>query len=152
VAAVSALISVIDANKRTRALTETNNNLNFVLQSMVREIRNGFNYGCDQSDPAAVGDCPNNGGTKFGFINSAREKAEFKLNNQNIVDENGNAITPEQVDITHLRFRVVGSENDNEQSRVQIAIQAEAGASDARQELNLQTTATQRLLYTPTSP
>jgi type II secretory pathway pseudopilin PulG len=150
VAAVTALTSVIEANRRTQSLTETNNNLNFVLQSMVREIRNGFNYGCSVSDPSDVSEC-SGGSDEFGFINSAREEAGFRYDagNERIVDEDGNPITPNQVAITHLQFRVVGSNSNNEQSRVEITIQAEAGTGDTQQTLNLQTTATQRLLYTP---
>jgi type II secretory pathway pseudopilin PulG len=147
VAAVSALTSVIDANRRTQSLTEANNNLNFVLQSMVREIRNGFNYGCGVSDPFDAEDCPN-GSDAFGFVNSARDGVGFKLNNGQIEDEDGNAITPEQVIVEHLQFRVTGATDDNEQSRVEISIQIEAGSGDDKQQLNLQTTAAQRLLYT----
>jgi prepilin-type N-terminal cleavage/methylation domain-containing protein len=147
VAAVAALTSVIEANRRTQSLTESNNNLNFVLQSMVREIRNGFNYGCGVSDPFNAEDCPS-GSSAFGFVNSARDGVGFKLNNGRIEDENGDPITPEQVTVEHLEFRVDGATNSNKQARVEISIQIEAGTDDAKQKLNLQTTATQRLLYT----
>lgn len=156
VAAVAALTSVIDANRRTRVLTETNNNLNFVLQSMVREIRNGFNYGCDADDPTNTNPCTG-GASEFGFVDSSRDEVGFQLNTTDQSIErsvNGGSfqdITPDQVDITHLRFRVVGSNQDNEQSRVEITIEAHAGTGDATSTLNLQTTATQRLLYTPTN-
>lgn len=154
VAAVAALTSVIDANRRTRALTEANNNLNFVLQSMVREIRNGFNYGCDATSASGTNPCPD-GFNEFGFIDSTRDEVGFRLNNASIERKINNqsfrAITPNQVDITHLQFRVTGSDQNDQQSRVEITIQAEAGEGDATSTLNLQTTATQRLLYTPTN-
>lgn len=156
VAAVSALTSVIDANRRTRALTEANNNLNFVLQSMVREIRNGFNYGCNAGNPQNTNPCTG-GSDQFGFIDSSRDEVGFQLDSGDQSIErsiNGGTfrdITPNQVDITHLQFRVIGSDQDNEQSRVEITIQARAGSGDATRRLNLQTTATQRLLYTPTN-
>lgn len=154
VAAVAALTSVIDANRRTRALTETNNNLNFVLQSLVREIRNGFNYGCDASQPSSTSPCTG-GKSEFGFIDSSRDEVGFQLDSTDKSIErsvNGGTfqdITPSQVDITHLKFRVIGSNDNNEQSRVEITIEAQAGSGDATSTLNLQTTATQRLLYTP---
>lgn len=156
VAAVSALTSVIDANSRTQSLTETNNNLNFVLQSMVREIRNGFNYGCDAGSPTDTTPCAT-GASEFGFVDSSRDEVGFQLNTTDKSIErsiNGStfqAITPDQVDITHLQFRVVGSDDDNQQSRVEITIEAQTGTGDTASTLSLQTTATQRLLYTPTN-
>lgn len=154
VAAVAALTSVIDANRRTRAVTEANNNLNFVLQTMVREIRNGFNYGCDATSPSSTSACTG-GSTGFGFIDPSRDEVGYRLNNtDNSIgrEVNGNgflSITPDEIDVTHLNFRVVGSNDNKEQSRVEITIQAETGSGDATSTLNLQTTATQRLLYTP---
>jgi type II secretory pathway pseudopilin PulG len=154
VAAVAALTSVIDANRRTRALTEANNNLNFVLQSMVREIRNGFNYGCDAENASGTTPCAN-GASEFGFIDSSRDEVGYRLSSssieQKINNQNFRAITPDQIDITDLQFRVIGSDQNDQQSRVEITIRALAGEGDASSTLNLQTTATQRLLYTPTN-
>jgi type II secretory pathway pseudopilin PulG len=150
VAAVAALTSVIDANKRTQAFTQTNNNLNFVLQTMVREIRNGFNYGCDISDPNGVS-CSNQPASEFGFVNSNREQVGFQKSGSKIVDENGNRITPSQVEIERFDIRLTGSDQDNEQSRVEISIEAVAGSGETARNLNLHTSATQRLLYTPTN-
>lgn len=148
VAAVGALTSVIDANQRTQALTETNNNLNFVLKSMVREMRNGFNYGCDIANPENT-TCSPQPAEEFGFINAARDRVGFEKSGSEIVDEDGNSLTPDGVEVTHLDFRVTGSNNNNEQARVEITIEAEAGTGDTKQTLNLHTSATQRLLYTP---
>lgn len=147
VAATAALLSVMDANQRTQALTETNNNLNFVLQSMVREIRNGFNYSCGATGNPA--DCVSSPASEFGFINAARDNVTFELNGSEEIEKNGNPLTPQSVDVKHLGFRVTGAESNNEQARVEVTIKAEAGTGDTKQTLNLHTSATQRLLYTP---
>ena len=157
VAAVSALVSVIDANERSRTLAQANNNLDFSLQTMVREIRNGFAYGCNESNPSETpdnsGDCEDQ--STFAFINSSRDKVVYKLNSNDeikrTVDGTDQIITPPEVTVGHLGFDVAGAHTDKEQSRVVITIQATVGNGDNARTVNLQTTATQRLLYTPSS-
>jgi len=145
VAAISALASVIDANQRSRSLAQTNNNLDFSLQTMIREIRNGFSYGCDATDPKSNDDCSN---SEFGFVNAERNKVAFKLDNEKI-KRNSQSLTPPDVTVKHLRFNVIGASSNDKQSRVIITIEAESGTGENSQTFNLQTTATQRLLYTP---
>jgi len=150
VAAVSALVSVIDANERSRSLAQANNNLDFSLQTMVREIRNGFAYGCDTTDPSTTEECEE---PTFGFVNAERDKVIYRLNGDQIEREvnNTQVLTPSAVTVNHLEFAVVGADDDTEQSRVVITIQATVGNGDNARTVNLQTTATQRLLYTPSS-
>jgi prepilin-type N-terminal cleavage/methylation domain-containing protein len=159
VAAVSALASVIDANQRSRSLSQANNNLDFSLQTMVREIRNGFAYGCDASNPGSV---PNNssdckGETEFAFINSNRDEVVYSLTSddkiERSVDNTGvtQIITPPEVTVNHLEFSISGAHTNQQQSRVTVTAQAQAGSGENTQAVNLQTTATQRLLYTPSS-
>lgn len=44
--AVGALLKTIDANKKSQSLKTSINNINFVLESMSRELRTGSNYFC----------------------------------------------------------------------------------------------------------
>lgn len=44
VVAIGALLKIVDANKKAQSLETSINNLNFVLDSMTREIRVGSNY------------------------------------------------------------------------------------------------------------
>lgn len=46
VIAVGALLKVVDANKKSQTLKTSINNINFVLDTMSREIRTGNNYYC----------------------------------------------------------------------------------------------------------
>jgi len=152
VAAVSALASVIDANRQTRSLAQANNNINFSLQTMVREIRNGFAYGCDTNNPSNTEECS---ASQFGFVNSARDDVVYEKDGNKIKrSENsgqGKSLTPDEVTVNHLEFDVKGAENNQEQSRVIITVEVETGREDNREVVNLQTTATQRLLFTPSS-
>jgi prepilin-type N-terminal cleavage/methylation domain-containing protein len=157
VAAVAALASVIDANERSRSLAQANNNLDFSLQTMVREIRNGFAYGCDKSKPGKVPDDPSDceDVSTFAFVNANRDKVVYELTGddeiERTVNGSGQIITPPEVTVDHLEFDVVGADTDQKQSRVIITIQATVGSGDNARTVNLQTTATQRLLYTPSS-
>jgi len=151
VAAVSALASVIDANERSSSLAQANNSLDFSLQTMVREIRNGFAYGCDASDGSVTETCNNS--EEFGFINTDRDKVGYKRNGNDQIVRTINGkdeiITPSQVTVTHLQFDVIGADSKQQQSRVIITARVEASSGDNSETVNLQTTATQRLLYTP---
>lgn len=148
VAAVAALASVIDANRQTRSLAQANNNVNFTLQTMVREIRNGFAYGCDTANPSVTEECSDS--SQFGFVNSARNTVVYEKSGDQIL-RNGNSLTPEEVTVNHLEFDVRGADSNDEQSRVIITVEVETGRAGNREVVNLQTTATQRLLYTPSS-
>lgn len=46
VVAIGALLKIVDANKKAQAIETSINNLNFVLESMSREMRLGTNYSC----------------------------------------------------------------------------------------------------------
>src|SRR3989344_6982804 len=58
--AVGALLSLVDANRKARALESVMNNLNISLDSMIRAMRMGTTYNCGGTlIPSAVGaDCP----------------------------------------------------------------------------------------------
>jgi len=43
---ISALLSLVDANRKAQALQSVMNNLNIAVDGMVREIREGSNYRC----------------------------------------------------------------------------------------------------------
>lgn len=62
--AVGALLSLVDANRKARALENVMNNLNIAVDGMVRSIRMGNTFNCDSTsipDGETGGDC--NGGT-----------------------------------------------------------------------------------------
>jgi prepilin-type N-terminal cleavage/methylation domain-containing protein len=49
VVAVGALLKIVDANKKAQSLETSVNNLNFIFDSMTREMRVGTNYYCTAS-------------------------------------------------------------------------------------------------------
>src|SRR3989338_8582023 len=48
--ATGALLSILNANKKTQALKAVVNNFNFALENMARNIRVGKNYHCDTTE------------------------------------------------------------------------------------------------------
>ncbi len=50
VVAVGAVLAVVAANKKAQALNSIIDNLNFSMEAMVRDLRTGYNYRCD-NDP-----------------------------------------------------------------------------------------------------
>lgn len=49
VASVGIILSIISSNKRNQAVNSVVNNLNYSIESMVRDIKTGFSYKCNYS-------------------------------------------------------------------------------------------------------
>jgi len=68
---VTALLSLVNANKKAQALQSVMNNLNVTIDGMVRSVRMGSNYHCGSSGASASGmlpvDCGYPGDTFFAF-------------------------------------------------------------------------------------
>lgn len=47
VAASGVILSIISSNKKNQAISSVVNNLNYSIESMVRDIKTGYNYHCD---------------------------------------------------------------------------------------------------------
>lgn len=64
--AVSAILSIIGNNKKAQGINNVVNNLNFAIESMVRDMKTGYLYRCDGTMPTSVQDtsglCPENSG------------------------------------------------------------------------------------------
>ncbi len=46
---LGAILSIIDGNKKAQAINSVANNLNFAVDSMVRDIKTGYSYSCNES-------------------------------------------------------------------------------------------------------
>jgi prepilin-type N-terminal cleavage/methylation domain-containing protein len=155
--AMVGLLTVLDASRQARAGAETVDNLNFVVDDMIRRIRTGYDFDC-----AGGGDCLN-GDDEFSFNASSvsgegNPKITYKLGTaanangqiQRSIQGGAVGLTSPAVNVTNLTFYVTGTgTGDNEQSRVMILIEAEVSESDTLAKFSLQTTVTQRLLFNP---
>ncbi|MFA7315154.1 MAG: type II secretion system protein, partial [Candidatus Magasanikbacteria bacterium] len=83
VAAMSALLNVIDANNKARAIKTAINNVNFALEGISRDMRMGTDYKCG-FDEEPSGDCLSGGGNIISYVSPradyAEKKAYYKFN------------------------------------------------------------------------
>lgn len=157
--AAGALLSVMQANRQTQAQRTIVNNLNFAIDSMVRDIRVGTMYHCGDGAYDVWQDCMPAGDDTFAFEPSygdpgeASDQIVYRLNN-NAIERSGFggaeitfvAVTSPEIVIERLQFYVEGSDPDDAlQPQVVISVggYAELPGSE-RVDINLQTTASQR--------
>ena len=142
IVAMMALLNVKSLQVKGTAIRTINNNVNYAVEIMSREIRTGIKY-CENSCSAS----------SFNFTNDVGVPVKYELSNGVIFrsENNGSAIaiTAPEVTINNLTFVVSGTAlNDNIQPRVTIVVQAESNNTKANlsSRLDIQTTITQRKL------
>lgn len=160
--AVGALLSLVDANRKARALESVMNNLNVSLDSMVRAMRMATHYNCGGTlipDPGTGADCAS-GSTLFSFApygsdpseQSERVAYEFqdgRLYRSQDGGLNSIAITAPEVLIEDMRFYTIGTvQGDIVQPKVVIVVKGSAEAENAKSRTTfyIQATAVQRAL------
>src|SRR3989339_135837 len=68
---LSAFLNIMDIQKKTEAFRKVNDNLNFAMEAMMREIREGEDY------------CPSGCVTgSFSFTNKDDKKVDYRLKNE----------------------------------------------------------------------
>ena len=171
VVAMGALLALVDANRKARAIESVMNNLNISLDSMVRAIRMGTHYNCGSSaipSEATGGDCPEgfdppSTPAVFSFapygsdasVQPERTAYSIALDEQGrsrlFRSLNGGAtslpVTAPEVDIEDMQFYLVGSRpGDVVQPKVVIVIKGSTGevGTRLRTSFYIQATAVQR--------
>lgn len=162
--AMGALLSLVEANRKSRVLESVMNNLNISLDSMVRAARMGSNYVCnDESIPANYStngaDC-STGATMLSFTPYGEDSSVQNLRAVYFFQGgrlyrslNGNSssipITAPEVEIEDVKFYAIGTRpGDTVQPKVVIVIKGSAGAQNtsSRTTFYIQATAVQRVL------
>lgn len=146
-----ALLNISDAQQKILALRVTQDNLNYALDVIGKEIRTGTSYHCGSDISTSPLDCPS-GGSSFTFINANGQTVTYKLDSQRLaVSKNGGwqyLTSPDLVIIDQLSFYTIGAPaGDNHQPRVTIILRGMAGIKEkVKSHFNIQTTVSQRLL------
>jgi prepilin-type N-terminal cleavage/methylation domain-containing protein len=132
---LASFLNITAIQRKTSAMRTINDNLNFSLEIMMREIRSGTNY--------KVG----GGGTSLAIVNNYKKNIVYSLNtvnNQIERSEEGGpaiALTAPEVKITKLFFVV----DSTFQPRVTVVVNGETGENEkSKSVFNLQTTISQR--------
>jgi prepilin-type N-terminal cleavage/methylation domain-containing protein len=170
--AVGALLSLVDANRKARALESVMNNLNIAIDGMVRSMRMGNTFNCNAEgipNPMTGGDCADGEDTvsfaPFGSDPSddtERWVYEFvprsgetpgRLWRSREGGDNAEPITAPEVDIDDVTFYVFGTQRANDtgnttQPKIVMVIKGTAGSENTRSETTfyIQATAVQRVL------
>jgi type II secretory pathway pseudopilin PulG len=142
--AVGAILSMVDANRKTRAMSSVVSNLNVALESMVRDIRTGTGYQIANGPTV----------TSLTFDNYLGQRTTYALSNNNRITKqvgtNGvGEITAPEVVINSMKFTARGvGLNDQRQPIILLQIIGTVGAGKYTSPFTIQTLLTQRLLET----
>lgn len=138
---MQALLSMVDANRKTQSLRVTMDNLNLSLEEIARNIMQGNAYRCDTSSAPCEG-------TVLRLKSYMGDQLVYKLEAETLKKSvDGGAsftiVTAPSITINDLNFDVTN--DGNEPPRVIITIQGTAGTKkETISSFNLQTTAVQR--------
>jgi prepilin-type N-terminal cleavage/methylation domain-containing protein len=162
VTAMSALLNVIDANNKARAIKSAINNVSMALESISKEMRMGSKYKCSINGGQTFNDeCPD-GGDAIKFVSPFSDDGgcsyyKFDEANKTLLacEQSGvsegcedlntpySPITADDVDITG-KFYVINNTAGN-QPKMILTLTGKAGSKDdTRTEFSLQTTVSQR--------
>lgn len=174
VTAMSALLNVIDANNKARAIKTAINNVSFALEGITKDMRVGTNYLCGTDLATVISakgsnglDCDYaTGGSVIGYRSTRAEKisgkynyAFYRFNNSKIEEclekigttcltsSDFSPITSGEVAIaTSSRFYVIGANTAGKQPRMIMTLSGIAGAKAKIQTtFDLQTSVSQRI-------
>ena len=161
-----ALLTIVDANRKSLAQQVVITNLNFALESISRVVRVGTTYHCDYTAGTITvpRDCLT-GSSSFAFESNDGDSANsndqrvFRLNGvtgqiERSTDSGANwvPITAPEITITRLTFFVVGADSSSEtggalQPRVIVVVTGYSNVSErSRFDFNLNTMISQRVL------
>ncbi len=159
---VAALLALVDANRKARALESVMNNLNVALDGMVRAIRMGSTYHCGSGAITTTLDCSTTPGTSIAFEpyggSSGNPDNQWVYSYDTVTkrlyrseDSGGHRfpVTAPEITIDDMKFYVVGTtEGDAVQPKIVIVIRGTAGADKVktRTTFQIQATAVQRVL------
>jgi hypothetical protein len=135
-------------------------NLNFALETMMRDVRVGSGYNCLVSG-SPVGNCPT-GGSGIRFTSNAdlsgngtNDPVEYTFNSTDHriykqrlegYDPSPVAITASEIYIEDMKYYVVGAATGDGQPRILLTISGYVGIGDTRSTFNIQTTVSQRVI------
>jgi len=144
---MGSILSIFDANRKSRSLKTVMNNLNLALESMSREMRYGRSYNCgSDGDP----NC-SSGGTLMSFTSSDGASISYRFSNNSIEKRTGTGsyvmVTAPEIVIDDMTFYTIGAlTTDTLQPKVLIKIKSHAGSGVGRSDFTLQTLVSQRRL------
>ena len=160
--ALTAILSMINANRKAQSLKSVMNNLNLALENMSRDIKFGKDYYCGSgplADPPLINarlDCfSGSPGNLLSYTSKSGLQVVYRLNGtkieRSISPNSGGAWVPAtapapEITINSLKFIVQGSRvGDDLQPTVIMVISGFAGGRTTKSDFSIQTTISQRV-------
>lgn len=147
--ASSAFLSVVSADRKSRATRLAMDNLTVALEDMTRRLKTGYDYSC--GNVGRVNNCLEIPLSTIAFTDQNGERTIYSLSSgsifRDIASEGGGLpVTSPEINISSLSFAVGGtSPADDQQPYVKIFIEGETGGGVADAKFSLQTMVTQRV-------
>lgn len=153
---LGAIVSIMDANRKSQTLRSVMDNLNSSMESINRTIRFGQNYHCGTSGTlSSPQDCATTPSDSLTVLDSTGNQVTFALSNSRLVKTVGGTnyyLTSPDMTIQSLSFFVFGSYpysggavNDNLQPRVIVSIKGYVGTkANSSSNFVIETTISQR--------
>ncbi len=147
---IGSILSIFDANRKSRSLKAVMNNLNLAVETMSKEMRFGRNYSCGLGYSVTPQNCPL-GGDSLSFLSSDNEQITYEWNGDGIEKQVGSGnsvpVTAPEVVIDDLTFYALGSgEGNGLQPKVVIKVSGHSGTGRSRSDFVIQTLVSQRAL------
>lgn len=143
--ATSAFLSIVNTDRKSRAVRIAADNLNIALEDMSRRIKTGSTYNCGGG--AGTNNCASPGLSSFAFTEQDGATRTVYSLSGSAIWRGAERVTSPEINITSLKFVVSGSlvgTADNIQPIVVIVIDGSLGAGTASTTFKIQTTVTQR--------
>lgn len=149
--ASSAFLSVVNADRKSRATRLAMDNLTVALEDMTRRLKTGYDYSCGSQ--GRVKDCLTTPGSEIAFTDQDGRRTTYSFSSaegrifREIDGEGGLPVTSSEISISKLQFIVGGAEltTDDQQPYVKIFIAGETGGGVTDAKFSLQTMVTQRI-------
>jgi prepilin-type N-terminal cleavage/methylation domain-containing protein len=150
---IGSLLQVVSANSRSQAIKVVLDSVDFAIEDLTRNIKNGVSYEC--SDTGST-DCSSDPSSYFSVENNSRVKISYLLgrhpenNSVNaILKRTGTAtriaITPPEVNIEKLLFFLDGIDDPNDQPNVFLIVEGTVNYKKSlNARINVETFITQR--------
>ena len=147
--ASSAFLSVVNADRKSRATRLTMDNLTVAMEDMTRRMKTGFAYTCGgDTSSSTPADCTTPE-SQIAFTDQQGKRTSYSLSEGRIVRQIGSDaalfMTAPEITINKLQFVVNGTvSGDDIQPYVRIFIEGTTGGGVTDSRFNLQTMVTQR--------
>lgn len=144
--AVTAVLSSVDANRRSQAMSILIGNLNLSIESMVRDIRTGKGYSeCSDGVDACIQFRDKEGRTVKYYVLESEDGESYLNKDYPTLDVSSEGrVTAEGVEFDDVTFDILGTGDDDGPERVLFHLKATAGSGKARSSFNVQTLVTSR--------